>query len=273
MREKLRETVAFLRERLPHESVEVGIILGTGLGGVADAIEDAVRIPYAEIPHFPVSTVKGHEGALIVGTLSGKRVIAQKGRFHYYEGYSAAEVAYPVRVMGMLGARVLIVSNAAGGVNPGFRPGDIMLIRDHIHLIPDNPLRGPNLDELGPRFPSMHNAYDRELRLLAHRVASRMGIPLKEGVYVSLPGPNLETPAEYLFSRAIGGDANGMSTTPEVIAAVHQGMRVLGFSVITNVANPYDPRPATHEEVLEVAEQTEPRLSALVKEILKELAL
>ncbi len=265
---KLAEAEQYLRERIP-ASPEVGIVLGSGLGGLAEDIEKEVEIPYWDIPHFPVSTVKGHRGKLIFGTLSGKRVMAMQGRFHYYEGYSAAEVTFPIRVMRLLGVSVLIVSNAAGGVNPYFRPGDLMMIVDHINLIPDNPLRGPNDDTLGPRFPSMHNAYDRGLRDLAIEVAKKKGVFLRQGVYVALPGPNLETPAEYLFVRTIGGDAVGMSTVPEVIVANHMGMKVLGFSVITNVANPYQPEPATHEEVVAMAERAGGELARLVKGILE----
>lgn len=267
---KLVETVAFLRNEFK-ESPEVGIILGSGLGGLVEIIEEKKEIPYWEIPHFPVSTVRGHAGKLIYGILGGKKVIAMQGRFHYYEGYTMQEVTFPVRTMKLLGASTLIVSNAAGGVNPLFEPGDIMIIADHINLMPENPLRGPNDETLGPRFPSMHNAYDRGLIKLAEQVATDVGIKVFKGIYVGLQGPNLETPAEYRMVRILGGDAVGMSTVPEVIVANHMGMKVLGFSVITNVADPYNPKPTSHEEVVAVAAQAEERLKRLVKGIIEKL--
>lgn len=250
---------------------EVAIILGSGLGVIAERVEDSVEIPYDTIPGFPVSTVKGHEGKLIFGELKGKSVCLFKGRFHYYEGYSLREITFPVRVVGKLGVKILIVTNAAGGVNPYFEPGDIMIITDHINLLPDNPLRGPNLDEFGPRFPSMHDAYSKKLIKLAREVASRTGISIKEGVYVALQGPSLETPAEYRFVNLIGGDAVGMSTVPEVIVARHMGIEVLGFSIITNVADPYNPKPTTHEEVIRVGERSGIILGRLIEEILGNL--
>ncbi len=264
LKKKIIEATDYLQSKMPKPPV-VGIILGSGLGGLADEIEKEAEIPYWEIPHFPVSTVAGHKGKLIYGELSGKKVVALQGRIHYYEGYSTVEVTFPVRVMKFLGASYLIVSNAAGGVNPRFRPGDLMLIVDHINLLPENPLRGPNDETIGPRFPSMHNAYDRGLRNLALEVALKNGIYLHQGVYVCLQGPNLETPAEYNFIRVIGGDAVGMSTVPEVIVANHMGMRVVGFSVITNVANPYAPEPTSHEEVVAVAERARNQLAVIVK--------
>jgi len=276
LKKRLQETVAYLRERLPLESIEVGIILGTGLGGVADAIEKAARIPYEEIPHFPVSTVKGHEGALIVGTLSGKRVMAQKGRFHYYEGYPMLLVVFPVRVMRALGAGTLIVTNAAGGLNPEFHAGDVMLITDHINLIGMgglNPLRGPNFDDFGPRFPDMSEPYDVQLQALARRVAIKASVPLQEGVYVCLAGPSFETPAELRFLRLIGADAVGMSTVPEVIIARHGGTRVLGLSGISNVppVEGMPPAKTTHEEVLEAGRMLVPRLEAIIRGVLRAL--
>jgi len=269
LKKNLIETVTFLRREI--ESTDVGIILGSGLGGLADSIEKEKEFPYWEIPHFPVSTVKGHAGNLIYGILSGKRILAMQGRFHYYEGYSMQEITFPVRVMKLLGAKILIVSNAAGGVNPHFHPGDIMVIVDHINLLPENPLRGHNDETLGPRFPSMHNAYDKELIALSEEVALEEKIKIVKGVYVALQGPNLETPSEYRMIRILGGDAVGMSTVPEVIVANHMGMRVLGFSVITNVANPYDPRPTSHKEVVEIATQAEKKLKKLVKGIIKRI--
>lgn len=268
---KVFEAVAFVRE---HTSVvpEVAVVLGSGLSHLADAMEVETALPYWKIPHFPVSTVPGHPGRLLLGKLSGKPVVVMQGRFHYYEGYSMQEVTFGIRVMRFLGAGTLIVSNAAGGVNPEFRPGDLMLIRDHINLMPENPLRGPNDESLGPRFPSMHNAYDRDLRSLIRDLARNMDIPLVEGVYVGLQGPNLETPAEYRMVRILGGDAVGMSTVPEVIVANHMGMRVAGFSVITNVPDFESPRETTHEEVMEVAREAGIRLSRLVEELLKHIS-
>lgn len=271
LKKRILEAVAFVREE-SSITPEVAIILGSGLSHLADEIEEDVAIPYWKIPHFPVSTVPGHPGRLILGSLSGRPVVVMQGRFHYYEGYSMQEVTFGVRVMRMLGAQTLVVSNAAGGVNPEFQPGDLMLIRDHINLMPENPLRGPNDESLGPRFPSMHNAYDRELRRQIREIAERLNIPLREGVYVALQGPNLETPAEYQMVRILGGDAVGMSTVPEVIVANHMGMRVAGFSVITNVPDFASPRETTHEEVITVARQAGEKLSRLVAELLKEIA-
>ena len=270
IRKKLSETTEFLKSRIKSEPL-VGIILGSGLGNLVEHIEVDTKIPYQDIPHFPVSTVKGHSGQLVFWKIGSKSVVAMQGRIHYYEGYSMQEVTYPVRSMKFLGIKYLIVSNAAGGVNPKFAPGDLMLIVDHINLMPENPLRGPNDEALGPRFPSMHNAYDRDLRQLALSVAAELGIPLQQGVYVALQGPNLETPAEYLFVRTIGGDAVGMSTVPEVIVANHMGVRVLGFSVITNVANPYDPKETTHEEVLKAADRAGKKLIKLVSTVIGRL--
>jgi len=270
LKKKILEAVNFLNQEI-NDSPEIGIILGSGLGGLADEIEKIKEIKYWDIPNFPVSTVKGHEGKLIFGKLAGKKVLAMQGRFHYYEGYSMQEVTFPVRVMKFLGVNTLIVSNASGGVNPRFEPGDIMLIWDHINLMPENPLRGKNDETLGPRFPSMHNAYDKELIRLTEEVAFEQGVKVVRGVYVALQGPNLETPSEYNMVRVIGGDAVGMSTVPEVIVANHMGMRVLGISVITNVADPYNPRPTTHEEVLEIASTAEKKLTKLIKGVLERL--
>ena len=271
LKKNILEAVAYVRENTSL-TPEVAIILGSGLSHLADKIEKEASLPYWKIPHFPVSTVPGHPGRLILGHLSGRPVVVMQGRFHYYEGYSMQEVTFGVRVMKFLGAHTLVVSNAAGGVNPDFRPGDLMLIRDHINLMPENPLRGPNDESLGPRFPSMHNAYDRALRERVQSLADRLKIPLVEGVYVGLQGPNLETPAEYRMVRILGGDAVGMSTVPEVIVANHMGMRVVGFSVITNVPDFESPRETTHEEVMEVARIAGERLSRLVAELLKELS-
>ncbi len=270
--EKIRESVDFLKERIL-ESPKIGIILGSGLGGVSKEILNQTVVPYAEIPHFPIPTVKGHKGNLIFGELSNKQVVVMQGRFHYYEGYSMKEVTYPVRVFKMLGVNHLIVTNAAGGVNPIFKPGDLMVIVDHINLMPENPLRGPNEETFGPRFPSMHEAYSKDLIDLAQVSAMELSIKLFPGVYVSLQGPNLETPAEYRMIRILGGDAVGMSTVPEVIVANHMGLKVLAFSIITNVADPYNPKPATHEEVVKVASVASQKLSRLLLRVVDRIPL
>lgn len=268
--EVIRKAEALLRAR-GIDKIDAGIILGSGLGPLAEGVAEIARIPYAEIEGFPTSTVEGHEGILIYGTLEGKRVLVYKGRFHYYEGYSAREITLPLRILKPLGSKYLIVTNAAGGVNPAMRPGDVMLIRDHINLIPDNPLRGVNFDEFGPRFPSMHDAYSKELNRLAKEAALKAGVFLREGVYVALQGPSLETPSEYAFVRLIGGDAVGMSTAPEVIVARHMGIEVLAFSIITNVANPYEPKAASHEEVLRVANEAGKKLEKIIREVLRSI--
>jgi purine-nucleoside phosphorylase len=255
---------------------KVGLILGSGLNPLADAVEDSVAIPYGEIPHFPVSTVEGHTGRLIVGRLEGQAAAVMQGRTHYYEGYSMAEITFPVRVMQTLGIETLIITNAAGGINPEFHAGDVMLITDHINLIGMgglNPLRGPNLEKFGPRFPDMSQAYDIRLQALARQVAAKEDVPLREGVYVCLAGPSFETPADIRFLRLIGADAVGMSTVPETIVARHGGTQVLGLSGISNVA-PVEGAPAaetTHEEVLEVGRVLVPRLAAIIRGVLKAL--
>jgi purine-nucleoside phosphorylase len=223
---------------------DVAIILGTGLGRLAAEIESPVAIEYSDIPYFPLSTVESHAGRLLCGTLANKTVVAMQGRFHRYEGYSLQQVTFPVRVLRALGAGTLVVSNACGGMHPLWKPGDLMLIADHINLLGDNPLVGPNDDRLGPRFPDMSDPYDSGLRELARSVALERGIPLREGVYVAVSGPNLETRAEYRFLRTIGADVVGMSTVPEVIVAVHAGFRVLGVSIITDLCLPYNLQPA-----------------------------
>lgn len=250
---------------------DVAIILGTGLGALADEVTVETRIPYADIPGFPLSTVESHTGQLLVGTLAGRRVMAMQGRFHRYEGYTLAQVAFPVRVLRALGARALIVSNACGGMHPLWHPGDLMLIADHINLLGDNPLVGPNDESLGPRFPDMSDAYDGELRALARAVALERGITLREGVYVAVTGPNLETRAEYRMLRALGADVVGMSTVPEVIAAVHLGLRVLGVSIITDQCLPDALAPASLDQIIAVARAAEPRLTALVRGVLERL--
>ena len=234
---KIDETVAYLRQCLGNrEAPQIAIILGSGLGLMADHITDQLVIPYAGIPNFKRSTAIGHKGNLIFGTLGGKNVMAMQGRFHYYEGYTMQEVTFPVRVMARLGVKMLIVSNAAGAVNPTFRVGDMMIITDHVNLLP-NPLIGPNMDEFGPRFPDMTTVYSRRIRELAIQEAAQMGERLQQGVYVAGTGPTYETRAEYRFYAAIGGDAAGMSTTPEVIVARHCGMEIFGMSIITNQSN------------------------------------
>ena len=247
------------------------IILGTGLGQLAGEIDVEASIEYAEIPGFPLSTVESHRGRLLCGTLGGKVVIAMQGRFHRYEGYSLADVTFPVRVLKALGAPVLIVSNACGGMNPMWNAGDLMLIADHINLLGDNPLIGPNDDRLGPRFPDMSAPYDAELRATARTVAAERGIPLREGVYVAVAGPNLETRAEYRFLRNIGADVVGMSTVPEVIVAVHAGLRVLGLSIITDMCLPDALEPATVERIIAIANRAEPSLTGLVRGVLERL--
>jgi purine-nucleoside phosphorylase len=244
---------------------EVGIVLGTGLGALVGDIRIDEAIDYAGIPHFPVSTVESHSGRLIFGELEGRPVVAMQGRFHYYEGYSLEQVTFPIRVMQRLGVPTLIVSNACGGMNPIYRRGDLMRIDDHINLVGDNPLRGPNLDELGPRFPDMSEPYDRRLGALADRVALEAKIRLHVGVYVAVAGPNLETRAEYRFLRTIGADVVGMSTVPEVIVARHGGMRVLGFSIVTDECFPDSLAPVDVAEIIRVAGEAEPRLTEVIR--------
>lgn len=249
----------------------VALILGTGLGGLAEAIDADVAIDYADIPSFPLSTVESHSGRLLCGTLKGRTVVAMQGRFHRYEGYSLQQVTFPVRVLRALGAGTLIVSNACGGMRPDWALGDLMLIADHINLLGDNPLIGPNDDKLGPRFPDMSEPYDARLRGLARAVAEAQGITVREGVYVAVTGPNLETRAEYRWLRGTGADVVGMSTVPEVIVAVHGGLRVLGVSVITDLCLPDALEPASLDRILAVAARAEPRLTALVTGIVERL--
>ena len=252
----------------------MAMILGTGLGSLAKAVEEAVVIPYSEIPDWPVSTVFGHQGQLVIGMMEGQLVMVMQGRVHYYEGYSMAQITLPVRVFQRLGVEILLVTNAAGAINPDFVPGDLMLITDHLNLIGMgglNPLRGPNLDELGPRFPDMSQAYDRKLLTLAYQVAQAEGIALQQGVYACLAGPSFETPADLRFLRLAGADAVGMSTVPEVTIARHGGTRVIGISGISNKANLDGNTITTHEEVLEAGRVIVPKLMALVRGILQRL--
>lgn len=254
---------------------KVGVILGSGLGGLADSVEEATLIPYQDLASWPVSTVVGHKGRLVIGMLEGQAVLLMQGRAHYYEGYSMPQIGLPVRVMVRLGLEVLIVTNAAGAVNPDFEPGELMLITDHLNLIGMaglNPLRGPNIDELGPRFPDMSRTYDRELGSLARQVAGASGLPLREGVYACLAGPSFETPADLRFLHMAGVDAVGMSTVPEAIVARHGGMRVVGVSGISNKANLDGDTMTTHEEVLEAGERIVPKLTTLIRGVLAGLS-
>ena len=250
---------------------EIAIILGTGLGKLADEIEDKVTIPYKNISDFPISTVHGHSGNLVLGKLEGKQIVAMQGRFHFYEGYSMKEITFPVRVMKQLGANIIIISNAAGGMNRFFKRGDLMLINDHINLMVDNPLIGPNYEELGPRFPDMSQAYDYELIELTERVSLEEGILMHKGIYAGLPGPMLETPAEYRFLIKIGADAVGMSTVPEVIVANHMGMRVLGISCITDLAIDGVVEKVKFQEILQAAAKSEPIMTRVVRKVIKNI--
>lgn len=250
---------------------QMGIILGTGLGSLAEGIKVEEKISYRDIPFFPVSTVESHAGWLIFGELSGKKVVAMQGRFHYYEGYDLKQVTFPVRVMKALGAKILVVSNACGGLNPLFRAGDIMVITDHINLLGSNPLFGRNTESLGPRFPDMCACYDPELISLAENVALNLGIRLQKGVYVAVAGPNLETAAEYRFLRTIGADVVGMSTVPEVIVARHQDMKVLGFSLITDMGLPDALKPTNLAEILKTAANAEPVLKKIMTQVIEEM--
>jgi purine-nucleoside phosphorylase len=250
------------------EGADIGIILGTGLGALAREIEADAVIPYPEIPHFPRSTVASHKGQLVCGRLAGRRVAAMEGRFHVYEGYSAAQVTFPIRVLKELGCRTLIVSNAAGGLNPMHRKGDLVVIDDHINLMGVNPLIGPNDDRLGPRFPDLIEPYDRSLQELALAAARAEDIVAHRGVFVAVAGPNLETRAEYRFLRAIGADVVGMSTVPEVLVAVHAGLKVLGFSIVTDLCLPDALHPVTLDEILAVANEAEGKLRRIVRRVL-----
>ncbi|EMF0067026.1 purine-nucleoside phosphorylase [Enterococcus hirae] len=264
--EMLQETTQFILEKGVKE-IDFGLILGSGLGELAEEIEEAIVIPYDQIPFFPTSTVVGHAGQLVYGTLSGKKVLAMQGRFHFYEGHSIQTVTYPVRVMAALKAHSVIVTNASGGVNESFVPGDLMLITDHINFTGQNPLIGPNEDEIGPRFPDMSEAYTLTYREVAKEAASRLDLTLKEGVYMGYSGPTYETPAEIRMSRTMGADAVGMSTVPEVIVAAHSGLKVLGISCITNLAAGMQAN-LNHEEVVETTQRVKQSFKALIKEVL-----
>lgn len=267
MLEKINETARFLMEAQT-TNPSVGIILGTGLGGLVNEIKIETTIPYEKIPNFPVSTVEGHQGQLIFGKINGKSIMAMQGRFHYYEGYTMKEVTFPVRVMKQMGISRLIVSNASGGLNPDYKVGDIMIIDDHINMFGDNPLTGKNLADLGPRFPDMSQPYSRELIARAREIAGKRGIPVKQGVYVGTAGPTFETPAEYKFFRIIGGDAVGMSTVPEVIVARHMGMACFGVSIITDSGVPGQIVEISHEEVQQVAAAAEPKMTRIIADLI-----
>lgn len=266
LRRKIDETVRAIGTEF---HPEFAIILGTGLGPLAEGIRAESRIPYDRLPHFARPTVTGHKGELILGTIEGRRIVAMEGRFHYYEGYTLEQITFPVRVMRALGARVLMVSNAAGGLNPDFSRGDLMLIEDHINLMGVNPLIGPNDDTLGPRFPDLCRVYDPGLLGAAEEAAAKLGLPVRRGVYAALTGPNLETRAEYRFLRTIGADAVGMSTVPEVLVGIHAGFRILGISIITDLCFPDTLEPVNIEEILRTARESEPRLSGLLREFLR----
>lgn len=267
--DKLAQSEAYIRSKLGGLKPQIGLILGSGLGEMADSIENPVVIDYHDIPHFPVSTVPGHKGRLVIGELEGKTVLCMQGRFHYYEGYSMDEVVYPIRTMKMLGINSLFLTNAAGCVNTAWKPGDLMLITDHIKLIADNPLRGRNPDALGDRFFDMTQAYDKDLVSIASKAADDLGIEVRKGVYMLFTGPSFETAAEVRFARLAGADAVGMSTVPEAIAASHMRMHTMGISCLTNMAAGILDQPLNHEEVLETGERVKKTFSALVREIIR----
>lgn len=268
--QQLQETTAFIKQQVNHEAA-IGIILGSGLGNLSSEIKVEYEIPYHTIPHFPVSTVEGHKGRLLFGELGGRKVWVMAGRFHFYEGYTPQQVAYPVRVMRLLGVQTLLLSNAAGGVQPGFKVGDLMIITDHISLYTANPLLGKNVDELGTRFPDMSEPYSKELIHTMKAIAAHHQLTVKEGVYFGVTGPTFETRAEYKLIKAVGGDAVGMSTVQEAIAAVHCGMRVFAMSVITDLGIREEENVITHDEVLQAARDAEPKLTLLFKELIKSL--
>lgn len=268
--EKINETLNVIR-KFTKKDYPFGIVLGTGLGGLVKDIAIEYEIDYADLPHFPLSTVESHRGKLIFGMIGHKKVVAMQGRFHYYEGYSMKQITYPIRVMKFLGVQTLLVSNACGGMNPNFKRGDIMLMTDHINLIGDNPLIGKNIDELGPRFPDMSEPYNRELIELAEKVASENNIQIQKGVYIAVAGPNLETKAEYRFLRATGADVVGMSTIPENIVANHMGMKVLGLSIITDECFPDTLKPVDVNEIISTAMNAEPKMTLIMKEVIERL--
>ncbi|GAA4870779.1 purine-nucleoside phosphorylase [Paenibacillus vulneris] len=267
---KIQEAAAYIRSQYA-TAPSIGLILGSGLGVIADLVENATVISYSDIPHFPVSTVEGHAGELLLGTIQGKHVLLMKGRFHMYEGYGVEVVSFPVRVMKELGVKTLVVTNAAGGINTSYEVGDLMLIKDHINFTSRNPLIGPNHNELGVRFQDMSEAYNRQLRQIAKEVAAEQGVKLQEGVYIGLLGPSYETPAEIRMMRTLGADAVGMSTVAEVIVARHAGIEVLGFSCISNMAAGILDQPLSHEEVMETTERVKPKFLQLILGIVGKL--
>lgn len=268
--QKIKESLELINT-YTKEQYPIGIILGTGLGGLVKEIEIEHQIEYEKIPHFPISTVESHHGRLIFGKISEKKVVVMQGRFHYYEGYSMQEVTYPIRVMKFLGVKTLLVSNACGCMNRDYRKGDLMIIEDHINLLGDNPLIGKNEDELGPRFPDMSEPYSKELISLAEQIAKEKNIKVHKGVYVAVPGPNLETKAEYKFLSQIGADVVGMSTVPENIVANHMGIKVFGMSIITDECFPENLKPVVLEEIIEAANKAEPKMTLIFKELIERL--
>jgi purine-nucleoside phosphorylase len=271
MLQNIYSTTTYIKNKIGEFEPEIGIILGTGLGGLVNEIEIQHKLMYSNIPNFPISTLEFHSGRLIFGMLQGKKVVAMQGRLHFYEGYDMRQISFPVRVMKMLGITKLFVSNASGSLNPDYKTGDLMIIEDHINLQHDNPLRGRNFEELGPRFPDMSEAYNRELVKKGMEIASRNNIKCHKGVYVSVPGPNLETKAEYRYLRIIGGDAVGMSTVPEVIVANHMGLPVFAISVLTDEGFLEDLKPVSVEDIIKVAETAEPKMTTILKELIASL--
>jgi purine-nucleoside phosphorylase len=277
--DKIKEASSFIQKQLGNVRPIIGLVLGSGLGDMANQVENPIAIDYSEVPYFPVSTVEGHEGRFVAGTLEGKQVIVMQGRFHYYEGYDMKKVVFPVYVMKAIGVQTVVMTNAAGGMNRSFKAGDLMVISDHLNMTGDNPLIGPNHSDLGVRFPDMSEAYNREYRKLAHELAQTVvgddGVPLKlqEGVYAGISGPTYCTPAELTMLARIGGDAIGMSTVGEVVAARHAGLKVLGISCITDMAVGEELEPLTHEQVVAVANRTKPKFIALVKAFVREVQL
>ena len=266
--QKFNEALSYLKARYAH-SPQVGIVLGSGLGNFSDEVEVEAEVDYEKIPHFPVSTVEGHKGKLLFGNLSGKKVVCMAGRFHFYEGYDAEQVVFPIRIMKLLGVKALLLSNAAGGVNPNFKVGDLMIITDHVSFFTRNPLIGKNISEFGPRFPDMSEPYKKDLIQKARDIAKRLGIELREGVYFAVTGPTFETRAEYKLVHALGGDAVGMSTVQECIVASHMNLPVFAMSVITDIGIRDDENKITHEEVLHAAKEAEPNFAAVFKEMVR----
>ena len=266
----LKETVGYIKDKVNFEP-EIGIVLGTGLGGLVDVIEEVGTVKYEDIPHFPVSTVEGHAGQLMFGYISGKKVVAMQGRFHYYEGYDMKDLAIPVRTMKLLGVETIFLSNAAGGMNPNFKVGDVMLITDHINMMGTNPLMGKNDDDFGPRFPDMSAVYDKELINKAEQIANEQGLQVQKGVYMGVTGPTFETPAEYKYMHIMGADAVGMSTVPEAIVARHANMKCFALSIITDLGVEGIVEEVSHEEVLKVANAAEAKMTGIIKQLLAEI--